>query len=136
MPDDGNTTDIQRLSNIQVDPLDAQLAASIVGDHEEAWRLAQILERERPEDNRAAFNRGWHYMLRGDLLKGFELTERGRLEGVYGSAMLATTKPRWSGSESLTGKTILLRGEGGFGDELINIRFAKNLAERGATVLV
>ena len=85
-----------RLSDIVVDPLDEQLAASLRGDHEEAWRLAQLLEKARPDDNRAAFNRGWHYMHRGDLLKGFELTERGRLEGVYGSPAIKTTKPRWS----------------------------------------
>ncbi len=135
MPHDPEAPNAPRLSHIKVDPLDAQLDASIHGDHEEAWRLAQILERERPNDNRAAFNRGWHYMRRGDLLKGFELTERGRLEGVYGSKVLATTKPLWSGVEDLRGKTILLRGEGGFGDEIINIRFAKNLAERGARVV-
>lgn len=122
---------------MQLDLLDQQLAANVRGDFEEGWRIAQILERERPADRRAAFNRGWMEMWRGNLLKGFELFEPGRIEGVFG----APTPPaelqfRWSGKEDLRGKTVLLAGEGGFGDEIINVRFAKDLALRGATVVV
>lgn len=117
------------------DPLDLQLEASIRGDINEAWRLAQLLEIERPQDNRAAFNRGWHYLRLGDLQKGLTLTERGRLESVYGSPALKTSKPRWSGEE-VRGKTILLRLEGGFGDEIVFSRFAKTFAERGARVVL
>lgn len=117
------------------DPLDLQLEASIRGDVEEAWRLAKLLEAQRPNDNRAAFNRGWHYLRRGDFQKGLTLTERGRLEGVYGSKPLKTTKPRWSG-EDVRGKTVLLRLEGGFGDEIVFSRFAKTFAERGARVVL
>ena len=120
---------------MKIDLLDQQLAASVRGDIEEAWRMAQILERERPHDRRAAFNRGWHLLRLGDLKRGFELLENGRFEGVYGSTLLKTEKPRWSGKEDLQGKTILLRGEGGFGDEIINIRFAQELSKRGARVL-
>lgn len=117
------------------DYLDLQLAASLRGDFDEAWRLSQILEQVRPNDDRAAFNRGWHYMRRGDLIKGFELTERGRVAGVFGAPPIKTKKPRWSGTESLQGKTLLLYGEGGFGDEILNARFAAPLAALGARVI-
>lgn len=119
---------------MRVDLLDLQLEASIRGDLDEAWRLAQILEKERPEDNRAAFNRGWHMLRRGDLQKGMELTERGRQENVFGSPALKTDKPRWGG-QPLQGKTLLLRGEGGFGDEIVGARFAQNFAALGAKVM-
>ena len=39
---------------MKIDLLDQQLAASVRGDIEEAWRMAQILERERPHDRRGA----------------------------------------------------------------------------------
>ncbi len=121
---------------MQKDLLDQQLEANLHGNFEEGWRIAQILERERPNDNRAAFNRGWHYLARGDLQKGMDLMDRGRYEGVFGSPPLKTEKPIWDGKASLVGKTLLLRGEGGFGDEIIHARFAKSFAERGARVIL
>ncbi len=121
---------------MQKDLLDQQLDANLHGNFEEGWRIAQILEHERPNDNRAAFNRGWHYLSRGDLQKGMDLMDRGRYEGVFGSPPLKTEKPIWDGKVSLVGKTLLLRGEGGFGDEIIHARFAKGFAERGARVIL
>jgi len=120
---------------IQLDPLDQQLAANLRGDFEEGWRLSQLLEKERPQDDRAAFNRGWMEMWRGNLLKGFELIERGRRAEVFGSKPPSKTVPRWNGEENISGKTVLLNGEGGFGDEIANARFAKLLAKRGARVI-
>ncbi len=120
---------------MQVDPLDEQLAASIYGDLERAWDISERLARERPRDDRAAFNRGWHLLYRGDFKAGMRETERGRRAGVFGSPPLTTRKPRWSGAEDLRGKTVLLRGEGGFGDEIAGARFAKTLTERGARVV-
>ncbi len=131
-----------------IDPLNLQLAAGLRGDFAEGWRIAQELERERPQDPRAAFNRGWYYMWRGDLQEGMRLMDLGRSISVFGSEMLPPeAPPQWPGSKAklttgerpprdLEGKTVLLRGEGGFGDEMIHVRFAKDLAERGATVVV
>lgn len=120
-----------------IDPLNLQLAAGLRGDFAEGWRLAQLLERERPEDDRAAFNRGWYYLMRGDLQKGMELMDRGRRIAVFGSEMLPPqAPPQWDGVADLHGKTLLLRSEGGFGDEIIHVRFAKDFAARGATVVV
>ena len=70
-------------TGLQIDPLDQQLAANLRGDFEEGWRLSQLLFRERPTDDRAMFNRGWHYMHQGDLQKGFEAFEAGRRIGVF-----------------------------------------------------
>ncbi len=124
------------MAGLQLDPLDQQLAANLRGDFEEGWRLSQLLEKDRPQDDRAAFNRGWMEMWRGNLLKGFELIERGRKAEVFGSKPPSTRAPRWTGVEDIKGKTVLLNGEGGFGDEIINVRFATLLAERGARVIV
>ena len=120
-----------------IDLLNLQLAAGLRGDFKEGWRLAKILEEERPGDARCAFNRGWYEMMRGDLQKGMELMDLGRTIAVFGSEMLPEgAPPQWNGKDSLAGKTVLLRGEGGFGDEMIHVRFAKDLSARGARVVV
>lgn len=121
---------------LQLDLLDQQLAANLRGDFEEGWRLSQLLEKERPQDDRAMFNRGWHYMHQGDLQKGFEAFEAGRREGVFGAPLSFITSPRFTGSEDIEGKTVLLYGEGGYGDEIMNVRFAKHLQQKGARVVV
>jgi hypothetical protein len=48
-------------------------------------------------------------------------------------AKLPRKKPRWRG-EDPTGHRILLRGEQGLGDAILCIRFAQDLADRGAQV--
>jgi predicted O-linked N-acetylglucosamine transferase (SPINDLY family)/ADP-heptose:LPS heptosyltransferase len=46
------------------------------------------------------------------------------------------SKPQWFGEESLQGKTILLHGEQGFGDTLHFCRYAKQVADLGARVIL
>src|SRR3989338_9179039 len=142
------TTDTRADIYPGIDLLNLQLAAGLRGDFTEGWRLAKILQEERPGDARCAFNRGWYEMMHGDLQKGMELMDLGRTIEVFGSEMLPEgAPPMWPGSRAkltagqgqprdLEGKTVLLRGEGGFGDEMIHVRFARDLAARGARVVV
>ena len=131
------TTDTRADIYPGIDLLNLQLAAGLRGDFTEGWRIAKILEEERPRDDRAAFNRGWYVLQQGDLQKGMELMDRGRTISVFGSELLPDdAPPQWDGVASLSGKTVLLRGEGGFGDEIANVRFAADLAARGARVVV
>lgn len=125
-------------NGIQLDLLDRQLAANLRGDFEEGWRLSQLLLEERPDDKRAAFNRGWHYMYHGDLQKGFACFESGREIGVFGSKLPEALQylPRWTGAEDIYSKSVLLYSEGGLGDEILNVRFAHELTLRGARVTV
>ena len=116
-------------------PLDEQLAAGLRGDFERGWELAQELERLSPACNRAAFNRAWYYMMRGDLLKGLELLDRGRWEKVFGDPPFPSGMPIYR-DQDLKGKHLLFCAEGGLGDEIINIRFVKDFAARGAKVTV
>ena len=120
------------------DKLDYQLMLAVQGKAEQAWKVVKELEQEKPECNRAAFNRGWHYLSRGELSKGLALMERGRLANVWGNelklgGMLA---PRWDGKQDLNDKFVLVYMEGGFGDEIINVRFVKQLVAKGAKVIV
>lgn len=116
--------------------LDLELILSVQGKLDEAWEVSNKVTKLFPQDNRAAFNRGWLIVQRGDLLEGFRQIERGRIEGIYGKPYISTHQPVWDGKEDITGKTVLFHCECGLGDEIINIRFVKILLEKGAKVVV
>lgn len=117
----------------EIQKLDLQFAASKIGDFVEGWRLAQEIERETPEDDRAAYNRGWYLLRQGKLGEGFKLLDRGRREGVFGNSAPNTSQPIWDGK---TKGTVLLYLEGGLGDQIHQARYAADIAARGCTVVL
>ena len=119
--------DTPRTKPVMAD-LDLQLAASTIGDFAEGWRLAQKMERETPNDCRAAYNRGWYYLRQGQIQKGYQLMDKGRLAGVFGNQHPETQMPEWDGKAK---GTILLYLEGGLGDQIHQVRYARSIAERG-----
>ncbi|MBS1969552.1 MAG: hypothetical protein JSU04_04570 [Bdellovibrionales bacterium] len=115
--------------------LDEQVAAGLRGDFQRGWEIAEELARTTPDCHRAAFNRAWYEMMRGNLLQGLKLLDSGRWERAFGDPPLPTNKPIYR-NENLEGRHVLLCSEGGYGDEIINVRFAKDFADRGAKVTV
>jgi hypothetical protein len=113
--------------------LDLQLAAATTGDFEEGWRIAQKLEKEEPNNYRAAYNAGWYYLRQGQIQKGYRLMDKGRLVGVFGNKHPETVTQLWDGIQK---GTILLYLEGGLGDQLHQIRYAKDIASLGNKVVV
>lgn len=113
--------------------LDLQLAAATTGDFEEGWRIAQKLEKEEPNNYRAAYNSGWYYLRQGQIQKGYRLMDKGRLVGVFGNKHPETITQPWDGIQK---GTILLYLEGGLGDQLHQIRYAKDIAKLGNKVVV
>jgi hypothetical protein len=113
--------------------LDLQLAAATTGNFEEGWRITQKLERDEPTNHRAAYNSGWYYLRQGMIQKGYQLMDRGRIVGVFGNRHPETQAPQWDGK---TKGTILLYLEGGLGDQIHQIRFAKNIADLGNRVVI
>jgi hypothetical protein len=120
---------------MMLDKLDEQLAAGIKGDFETGQRLCDELEQERPNCNRAAFNRGWYEMMKGNLLKGHQCLDRGRNESVFGNThtMPKSNRPLWNGER---GVTVMMRMEGGLGDQIHAIRYAKDIADYGNKVVI
>lgn len=100
--------------------LDLQLKYAIEGNFEEAIKLVNKLEIERPNSDRAAFNRAWFKMRDGKLLEGHHLLDRGRIEGVFGSNFPDMTKPVWDGVSK--GKVLCVL-EGGFGDQIHAMKY-------------
>jgi hypothetical protein len=117
----------------EIHDLDLQLAASTTGDFAEGWRLAQKLEAEEPNNHRAAYNRGWYLLHQGQIQKGYQLMDRGRSASVFGDARPDVPTPQWDGKSK---GIVLLYLEGGLGDQIHQIRYAKNIADRGCKVIV
>ncbi len=115
--------------------LDQQVRAGIEGDFARGWEIAEELRRVSPACRRAAFNRAWYMMMRGDLLEGLTLLDQGRWEKVFGDPPLPTSKPIYR-DEDLKGRYLLICSEGGLGDEIINARFIKDFVDLGAKVVI
>lgn len=113
--------------------LDMQLSAGLMGDFQLGLKLANELEEEEPWNNRAAFNRGWYRMYEGKLLEGEQLLFRGRLEKVFGNEPPRSPMPMWDGESK---GTILLNLEGGLGDQIHGVRYAREFAKKGCETIV
>lgn len=113
--------------------LDLQLTASKMGNFAEGWRLCQKIEADEPNNPRAAYNRGWYYLHQGQIQKGYQLMDKGRIVGVFGNKAPNVPTQPWDGKSK---GTVLLYLEGGLGDQIHQVRFAKSIAERGCKVIV
>ena len=90
----------------------------------------------KPGHPDAHCNMGHVLLLNGDLKKGFaEYEWRWRVKGVNYEKPRTFQQPLWDGSD-LTGKTILLHTEQGYGDTIHFVRYALILAEKRARVIV
>lgn len=113
--------------------LDLQLSAATVGNFDEGWRIAQKLLRETPEDHRAAYNAGWYYLRQGDISRGYALMERGRKSNMFGENAPDAPTEIWDGKSK---GIVLLNLEHGLGDQIHQVRYARDIAARGCKVIV
>ena len=118
---------------LQLHDLDLQLAASKIGNFKEAWELCEKIEKQEPNNHRAAYNRGWFKLREGKIQEGYTLLNRGRIAKVFGDSYPNTPMPMWDGK---TKQTVLLKLEGGLGDHIHQIRYAKEIKNKGCRVVV
>jgi len=89
-----------------------------------------------PESHKLRMQYGMTMVALGQWREGWaELEHREFVEGVK----IHTDKvaaPRWDGRAAIDGKTVLIMHEQGLGDSLMCVRFARDLAARGAQVHV
>ena len=113
--------------------LDLQLCLAAQGKWDEAKKINAL---RKPTDGRQIYASGLFSIMEGNLPMGMYQMHCGRSEGLFGTPYPIPGKMLTPDIEDIEGKVILLRSEGGFGDEIINVRFAKTLADRGAKVVV
>lgn len=88
-----------------------------------------------PGHSTAEFNLAVAYLLMGDYERGWPQYEtRWSFEHLNGT-LPNFEQPRWKG-EDIRGKTILVIGEQGHGDNIQFLRFVNSLKERGAEVIL
>jgi len=88
-----------------------------------------------PTDSVAQFNLAVAYLLAGDLERGWKQYERRwKFEHLDGK-LPKLAQPRWEGQD-LSGKTIVITGEQGHGDNIQFCRFGEQLVRLGANVVV
>lgn len=101
-------------------------------------RAIPFLEMAReldPSNITAHFNLAVAYLLMGDYARGWPQYEwRWQYEHLAGT-LPTWSQPRWQGQD-LTGKTVLVVGEQGHGDNIQFVRFCYNLHVMGARVLL
>ena len=83
----------------------------------------------------AHVNLGMQLLLAGRFAEGWREYEWRLRYPEYSGADVATRAPRWDGA-ALSGRTILLDAEQGFGDAIQFLRYAPMVAERGGQVLL
>lgn len=143
-----------------MDLLDKQLSCSLHGDFNQGFAISKELEKHMLETKsqlyvdtqeafikfkqleettinyaRADYNRGWYEIMNGNLLEGFTLMNTGRKVDLWGNKHIGTDKPLWDGND-LNGKYVLFVCEAGYGDQMLFIRFVKDVAAKGGKVIV
>jgi hypothetical protein len=122
-------TNVSALTNL------AEILKSL-GDWNGACDVYAAARSLAPHDAKIISQHGITLVTLGRWREGWPAFEyRDRVPGAKVHAE-AVHSPRWNGSASLDGKTILVTHEQGLGDAIMCVRFARDLAARGAIVHV
>jgi len=130
--------------------IDKQLSHMLKGNFKEAKKISDKLHSIGPEKIldakgkntldiwlRHLFNRGWFFLQEGDFQTGSKMLESGRHLSVYGGPPLQTNAPMFNPEQhSIKDKTIILNLEGGYGDEIIHVRFVQSYKNLGAKKVI
>jgi hypothetical protein len=114
-------------------PITYQHDALMAGDFEKSKRLAYKNLALYPDDSDICFNAGWAKLSDDEVQDGYFLLDKGRETLVWGDPHCGSIQPLWDGEENAT---VLLRLERGLGDQIHQVRYARDLKKLGCTVIV
>jgi len=114
-------------------PIMYQHDALMAGDFKKSKRLAYRNLALYPNDSDICFNAGWAKLSDDEVQDGYFLLDKGRETLVWGDPHCGSNKPLWDGEENAT---VLLRLERGLGDQIHQVRYARDLKKLGCTVVV
>jgi tetratricopeptide (TPR) repeat protein len=105
---------------------------------DEAMEILERVSKRYPDDADLGWNLAIGHLLRGELVEGFAAYEHRFLCDAFGWRKPAPDfgRPRWSGRESLAGKSILLFAEQGLGDSIQLLRYVPRVASAAGQVLL
>ena len=89
-----------------------------------------------PDYHDARLHKSLALLLSGNFRQGWALYESRRKVSRLADTRRNFTQPLWTGNESISGKTILLHSEQGFGDSIQFCRYARSVADLGARVIL
>ena len=124
-----------RLKNTNAEAL-SNLGAAL-GQHrqmDEAIYYSTEALRLQPDNATAHWNRAISWMATGNFEQGWPELEW-RLEFMPKRLKRDFAQERWTGAD-LSGRTILLHAEGGFGDALQGVRYLPQVQQRGGRVIL
>ncbi len=118
--------------------IDLSVALYAENRKQQAWEIIKNLKAQVPGYDTKThavldFNSGIHEIAQGNFRSGIKKISSGRNINVWGNSTHKFPIPEWRG-EHTTKKKLLVVGEGGAGDEIINARFTRMLQQRGFTV--
>ena len=123
-----------RSSLRKLDLLDRQLYYSIKGMHKESDEILEKLLKERPNDHKILYNYAFKLLRDGNIKEGMIHLNKGRVIDIFGSSPLDTNRNVLMNASEAAGLTVLVNLEGGIGDNLLGLKFAKELAKRNTVV--
>ena len=89
-----------------------------------------------PDDAEAHWNEALARLSAGDYERGWEKYEWRWRNPALGIPLRDTRRPPWLGTEDVSGKTVLLHAEQGYGDAIQFVRYAPLVAALGARVVL
>jgi len=90
----------------------------------------------RPQEPNYSYNLSFDLLLSGQLEEGWRQYETRFQTEDFIKNKAAMDSPRWTGEESLQGKTLFICPEQGLGDQIQFSRYALNAIEKGAHVVM
>jgi hypothetical protein len=120
-------------SRIKDHPLDIMIKEGLNGNFLQSEEIGKDFLKKDPSNCRAAFNVGWYILRNGNLLDGHKHLFRGREEGVFGNDFPRARAPMWDG---VSRGTVLLKLEGGLGDEIHGAGMVRYIAKKGCEVIL
>lgn len=126
---------------IEIDPSFAKAYSNLAECLKDEGRLDEALDASctsvslPTHDKMQQFNHALALLMEGDYENGWAAYEVRRRAGVLTPYERMFDVPEWRG-EPLAGRTLLLHAEQGFGDTLQFVRFAKDLAQSGASIVI